>query len=227
MPSLDPRSGGSLSSTCLLAPCDRGLITCTQASFELLGSWMSTPRAQLQERAGMPCAGLEELSFCSFKWAQNSHPVMLSGAYRGETPSFLWALSGQALELGGQEGEVISHFWCQCFRLSGRWPQPGLHESVEGSPLGNLGPHRWCFSPVTSATDAHGGKLGHKGPARPPSTAEPQEHPGPPLTPHSSKATQGPRPLPASAPWAVTREAGSRPRLAPSQREEDPGRKVP
>lgn len=40
--SLDPMSGGSLSSTCLHVPCDGELTTHTQASLALLGSWMST-----------------------------------------------------------------------------------------------------------------------------------------------------------------------------------------
>lgn len=68
----------------------------------------------------MPCpgSGLEDHGFCSFRWAQRSYLLALPGPNHGKTPSFLWALSGQALELGGQEGEVIFHFWYQCFWLS-------------------------------------------------------------------------------------------------------------
>lgn len=60
----------------------------------------------------MPSAGsgLEDFSFCSFQWAQRGHPAALPGTNHGETPSFPWALSGQALGPGGWVGEVISHF---------------------------------------------------------------------------------------------------------------------
>lgn len=111
-----PGLGGPLPSPCLHALRPE-LAVCTQVPLTLSGSRVSTPQGP---PAGKSWAWAGDLGFCSFEWARGGTPSRARG-HSGENtflPSCLWALSGQALGLGGQGGG----FWRPGFRLPVGFP---------------------------------------------------------------------------------------------------------
>lgn len=108
--SLDPMSGGSLSSTRLHVPCDGELTTHTQASLALLGSWMSTRQGPAAVK-----------SWNAMSWLWPRRPWFLLFQVGTEklplSPARDQSWENTFLPVG-REGEVIFHFWYQCFWLS-------------------------------------------------------------------------------------------------------------